>query len=47
MTKNSTVATSAGTTNAETYLSTAATYNYKAEATYTNGVMPKTNLGND
>ena len=47
MTLNSTVATSTGTTNAETYLSTAATYNYKAEATYTDGVMPKTNLGND
>lgn len=42
---NSTVATAAGTANAETYLSTAATYNYKAEATYTDGVMPKTNLG--
>ena len=47
MTMNSTVATSAGTANAETYLSTAATYNYKAEATYTDGVMPKTNLGVD
>ena len=45
MTMNSTVATSAGTANAETYLSTAATYNYTAEATYTDGVMPKTNLG--
>ena len=47
MTANSTVSTSAGTANAETYLSTAATYNYTAEATYTDGVMPKTNLGND
>ena len=47
MTKDSTVATSAGTANAETYLSTDATYNYTAEATYTDGVMPKTNLGND
>ena len=47
MTANSTVATSAGTANAETYLSTGATYSYKAEATYTDGVMPKTNLGND
>lgn len=45
MTLNSTVATSAGTTNAETYLSSKATYNYKAEYTYTDGVMPKTNLG--
>lgn len=47
MTKNSTVSTSAGTANAETYLSSGATYNYKAEATYTDGVMSKTNLGND
>ena len=47
MTANSTVATSAGTANAETYLSTAAKYDYKAEATYTDGVMPKTNLGVD
>ena len=47
MTLNSTVKTSTGTANAETYLSTAATYNYTAEATYTDGVMPKTNLGND
>ena len=47
MTLNSTVETSTGTANAETYLSTSATYNYTAEATYTDGVMPKTNLGND
>lgn len=47
MTANSTVSTSTGAANAETYLSTAATYDYKAEATYTAGVMPKTNLGND
>lgn len=44
MALNSTLATDAGT-DSITYLSTAVTYNYGAHATYTQGAVPKNNIG--
>lgn len=46
MVKNSTLSTDAGTT-AITYLSTVASYAFSAEATYTDGAVPKNNIGGD
>ena len=37
----------AGTTNAKTFTDSTVTYNFKGKLTYSNGVVPKTNLGND
>ena len=47
MALNSTISTTAGTTNAETYLSGGATYTYTATANYTEGAVPKNNIGAD
>ena len=47
MAVNSTISTTAGTTNAETYLSGGATYTYTATANYTEGAVPKNNIGAD
>lgn len=44
MALNSTLATTAGTT-AITYLSTATNYTFSSEATYTDGAIPKNNIG--
>ena len=47
MTLNSTIATTAGTANAEIYLSGETTYTYTATANYTEGAVPKNNIGAD
>ena len=47
MALNSTISTTAGTANAETYLSSVATYTYTATANYTEGAVPKNNIGAD
>jgi hypothetical protein len=52
MGKNSTLTITAGDENVNAsnqvqYTDTAKTYNFTASATYTNGAVPKTNLGND
>ena len=47
MALNSTISTSAGTANAETYLSGGAIYTYTAAANYTEGAVPKNNIGAD
>ena len=47
MALNSTISTTAGTANAETYLSGGATYTYTATANYTEGAVPKNNIGAD
>lgn len=47
MALNSTISTTAGTANAETYLSGGATYTYTAAANYTEGAVPKNNIGAD
>lgn len=47
MALNSTISTTAGTTDAETYLSGGATYTYTATANYTEGAVPKNNIGAD
>lgn len=44
---NGTVTLAAGTPNAKVFTDSTATYNYKGSLTYTDGAMPKTNLGND
>lgn len=44
MALNSTLVTAAGTTTV-TYLSTAASYSFSSEATYTDGAVPKNNIG--
>ena len=46
MTQGGTLATDAGTT-AITYLSTAASYSFASEATYTDGAIPKNNIGGE
>lgn len=46
MVLNSTLATDAGTTS-HVYETTAATYTYTATATYTQGAIPKNNIGGD
>ena len=47
MALRSTISTTAGTANAETYLSGGATYTYTATANYTEGAVPKNNIGAD
>ena len=47
MALNSTISTTAGTANAETYLSGGAAYTYTAAANYTEGAVPKNNIGAD
>lgn len=47
MALKSTISTTAGTANAETYLSGGATYTYTATANYTEGAVPKNNIGAD
>ena len=47
MALNSTISTTAGTANAETYLSGGAAYTYTATANYTEGAVPKNNIGAD
>lgn len=44
---NGTVVLPAGTTNAKSFADTAKTYNYSATATWTDGVVPKNNIGGD
>lgn len=44
---NGTVSLAAGTANAKVFTDSTETYNYKGSLTYTDGAMPKTNLGND
>ena len=44
---NGTVVLAAGTANAKTFTDSAVTYNFKGKLTYSDGVVPKTNLGND
>ena len=44
---NGTVVLATGTTNAKTYTDSTVTYNFKGKLTYSDGVVPKTNLGND
>ena len=44
---NGKVTLPAGTANAKSFTDTAATYNYSATATWTDGVVPKNNIGGD
>lgn len=47
MTQGSALKTAAGTANAQTYLSAGATYAFTATASYTEGAIPKNNIGGD